>query len=126
MFLPILLAQLSKILTILKIYIYKDFTMTKRDLVVRIADESKLNQQEVMNVVQKTLDYITNELAAGRNVELRNFGVFELKVRKQRIGRNPNKPENEVPIPERVVVKFKSGKVMKEKVSTISPEDIEV
>ena len=99
--------------------------MTKRDLVVRIADESKLNQQEVMNVVQKTLDYITNELAAGRNVELRNFGVFELKVRKQRIGRNPNKPENEVPIPERVVVKLKSGKVMKEKVSTLSPSDIE-
>ncbi len=72
--------------------------MTKRDLVVRIADESKLNQQEVMNVVQKTLDYITNELAAGRNVELRNFGVFELKVRKERIVRSPNKPVNEVPI----------------------------
>jgi len=99
--------------------------MTKRDLVVRIADETKLNQQEVMQVVQKTLDYITGELAAGRNVELRNFGVFELKVRKQRIGRNPNRPEHEVPIPERVVVKFKSGKVMKEKVSTISPDAIQ-
>ena len=98
--------------------------MTKRDLVVRIADETNLNQQKVMSVVQKTLDYITNELSAGRNVELRNFGVFELKVRRPRIGRNPNKPEDEVEIPERVVVKFKAGKVMREKVSKISPAQI--
>lgn len=98
--------------------------MTKRDLVVRIANETGLNQQDVMDVVQKTLDYITNELAAGRNVELRNFGVFELKVRRPRIGRNPNKPKDEVTIPERVVVKFKSGKVMKEKVSKIDPDQV--
>ncbi|NQZ56795.1 MAG: integration host factor subunit beta [Lentisphaeraceae bacterium] len=98
--------------------------MTKRDLVVRIADETNLNQQEVMSVVQKTLDYITNELSAGRNVELRNFGVFELKVRRPRVGRNPNKPKDEVTIPERVVVKFKSGKIMREKVSQISPKQL--
>ena len=98
--------------------------MTKRDLVVRIADETNLNQQKVMAVVQKTLDYITNELSAGRNVELRNFGVFELKVRRPRVGRNPNKPEDEVTIPERVVVKFKAGKIMREKVSKISPTQI--
>ena len=98
--------------------------MTKRDLVVRIADETNLNQQEVMSVVQKTLDYITNELSAGRNVELRNFGVFELKVRRPRVGRNPNKPKDEVTIPERVVVKFKSGKIMREKVSQISPTQL--
>ena len=98
--------------------------MTKRDLVVRIADETNLNQQEVMSVVQKTLDYITNELSAGRNVELRNFGVFELKVRRPRVGRNPNKPKDEVTIPERVVVKCKSGKIMREKVSQISPKQL--
>lgn len=98
--------------------------MTKRDLVVRIADETGLNQQKVMAVVQKTLDYITNELSAGRNVELRNFGVFELKVRRPRVGRNPNKPKNEVTIPERVVVKFKAGKIMREKVSKISPTQL--
>ena len=98
--------------------------MTKRDLVVRIASELNLNQQAVMAVVQKTLDYITNELSAGRNVELRNFGVFELKVRKPRVGRNPNKPKDEVTIPERVVVKFKAGKIMKEKVSKIAPKNV--
>ena len=102
----------------------QDIPMTKRDLVVRIADETGLNQQKVMAVVQKTLDYITSELSAGRNVELRNFGVFELKVRRPRVGRNPNKPQNEVTIPERVVVKFKAGKIMREKVSKISPSQL--
>lgn len=76
--------------------------MTKRDLVVKIAADTNLIQSDVANVVQKTLDYIAEELVAGRNIELRNFGVFEIKVRKSRKGRNPNKPEVTVAIPERV------------------------
>lgn len=93
--------------------------MTKRDLVVRIATETGLNQCDVSEVVQRVLDHITNELAAGRGVELRNFGVFSLKQRQSRVGRNPNKPEDEVPIPERLVVKFKPGKLMREKVEKL-------
>ena len=58
--------------------------MTKRDLVVKIAADTNLIQSDVANVVQKTLDYIAEELVAGRNIELRNFGVFEIKVRKSR------------------------------------------
>jgi len=61
-----------------------------------------------------TLDIIQKALADGRNVELRNFGVLEVQKRKARIGRNPNKPEAEVVIPERAVVKFKSGKILKQ------------
>ena len=95
--------------------------MTKRDLVVRIATETGLNQRDVTEVVQLTLDHIMDELAAGRGVELRNFGVFTLKTRKKRIGRNPNEPANEVEIPERIVVKFKPGKIMKDKVSKLKP-----
>ncbi len=87
--------------------------MTKRELVVRIAGEVELSQQEVFSVIQKTLDYITESLAKGENIEFRDFGVFEIKVRKPRIGRNPNKPTNTVVIPERRVVKFKPGKQMK-------------
>ena len=87
--------------------------MTKRDLVVRIADETGLIQQDVYAVIQKTLDYIFENLAKGENVEFRNFGVFEVRERKQRIGRNPNKPSQVVTIPARKVVKFKPGKVMK-------------
>jgi nucleoid DNA-binding protein len=90
--------------------------MTKRELVVRIAEETGLSQQQVFSVVQKTLDYITESLEKGENIEFRDFGVFEIKTRKPRIGRNPNKPENTVVIPERRVVKFKPGKEMKARV----------
>ena len=93
--------------------------MTKRDLVGKIAGETHLHQEEVMTVVQKTLDYIAEELADGRCVELRNFGVFEIVVRRERKGRNPKKPANEVVIPERAVVKFRAGKVLKERVESL-------
>lgn len=95
--------------------------MTKRDLVVKIARETNLNQSEVAETVQKTLDYIAAELIAGRTIELRNFGVFEIKVRKSRVGRNPNEPKHEVKIPERTVVKFRAGKELKEAVEKLDP-----
>ena len=87
--------------------------MTKRELVVRIAEETGLTQHQVFAVIQKTLDYITEGLVDGETVEFRDFGVFEVKTRKPRIGRNPNKPKNTVTIPARKVVKFKPGKQMK-------------
>jgi len=96
-------------------------TLTKRDLVIRISEETGLIQQQVLTVVQKTLDYIAEALAKGDKVELRNFGVFEVKVRKARIGRNPNAPATDVPIPERSVVKFKPGKEMRGEVIKIPP-----
>ena len=65
------------------------------------------------------LDYIAEELVSGRNIELRNFGVFEIKVRKSRKGRNPNKPEVTVAIPERVVVKFRAGKELRERIAKL-------
>ncbi len=99
--------------------------MTKRDLVVRIAHQTDLHQQDVMEVVQRTLDIITNEVGAGRNVEFRNFGVFQLTKRRPRTGRNPKKPDDTVRIPERVAVKFKPGRIMKQKVDKLKPEDIE-
>ncbi|HVE17260.1 MAG TPA: HU family DNA-binding protein [Chthoniobacterales bacterium] len=90
--------------------------LTKRDLVVRISNETGLVQQDVFDVVQKTLDYITDALSEGQNVELRNFGVFEVRLTKSRVGRNPNKPEKDVVIPARATVKFKAGKVMRQRV----------
>jgi nucleoid DNA-binding protein len=90
--------------------------MTKRDLVVRISNETNLIQQDVLTVVQKTLDYIAEALANGQTVELRNFGVFEVKLRKPRVGRNPNSPGTDVQIPARAVVKFKPGKELRETV----------
>ena len=87
--------------------------MTKRDLVMRIAKETGLIQQDVFAVLQKTLDHIVESLAKGESVEFRNFGVFEVRIRKSRIGRNPNKPTHVVTIPTRKVVKFKMGRIMK-------------
>ena len=97
-------------------------TLTKRDLVLRISSDTGLVQHEVFMVVQKTLDSITQALAAGNKVELRNFGVFEVKTRRARIGRNPNAPQTDVPIPERAVVKFKAGKDMRDNVLKLTPE----
>jgi len=87
--------------------------LTKREIVTGIYQKSGYPLKQVTDAVQQTLDCIQKALASGRNVELRNFGVFEIQVRKQRVGRNPNKPEQAVVIPQRAVVKFKSGKVLK-------------
>ncbi len=87
--------------------------LTKRDIVLSIYDKTGFPQKEVREVVQLTLDTIADALAQGRNVELRNFGVFEIQIRKSRIGRNPNKPEKDVVIPTRAVIKFKAGKELK-------------
>ena len=95
--------------------------MTKRDLVVRISEETGLIQEQVLSVVQRTLDYISEALAKGETIELRNFGVFEVKIRKARIGRNPNSPEKDVPIPPRAIVKFKPGKEMRDAVLKLTP-----
>ncbi len=90
--------------------------LTKRDLVIQISKDTGLVQQDVFDVIQKTLDYITDALAKGQDVELRNFGVFEVRLTKSRVGRNPHKPEKDVVIPARATVKFKSGKIMRQRV----------
>ncbi|MDQ8192565.1 HU family DNA-binding protein [Roseibacillus persicicus] len=96
-------------------------TVTKRDLVNRISNLTGLTQQQVFDVIQKTLDEITNDLAKGDTVVMRNFGTFEVKVTKAKVGRNPKDPSKDVPIPPRAVVKFKPGKEMKEQVAPVLP-----
>jgi nucleoid DNA-binding protein len=88
--------------------------LTKRALVVQIAKDLDLPQQLVYDVVQMTLDGISDALVDGKHVEFRDFGVFEITTRKARIGRNPKKPEDVFTIPERQVVKFKPGRRMKQ------------
>ena len=97
-------------------------TLTKRDIVVRISEETGMIQSQVFDVVQKTLDQIAEALAKGDKVELRNFGIFDVKIRKARVGRNPNRPETDVPIPARAMVKFKAGKVMRAEVLKLTPK----
>ncbi|GAB4183452.1 MAG: hypothetical protein Fur0032_24430 [Terrimicrobiaceae bacterium] len=90
--------------------------LTKRQIVTRISKETGLTQLQVFDVVQRTLDLITEAMAEGVDVELRNFGVFEVKLTKSRVGRNPNKPNKDVVIPARATVKFKAGKEMRQRV----------
>lgn len=93
--------------------------LTKRDLVVRISNETGMIQQDVQKVIEGMLDHLIESLANNQTIELRKFGVFEVKLRKARVGRNPNRPEHDVPIPARAVVKFKAGKEMKAKVMNL-------
>jgi nucleoid DNA-binding protein len=95
-------------------------TLTKRDLVVKISNETGMVQHQVLAVVQRTLDHITTSLAEANPVELRNFGIFEVKLTKARVGRNPNVPGSHFAIPPRAIVKFKSGKIMRQKVSKLA------
>jgi nucleoid DNA-binding protein len=97
-------------------------TLTKREIVVSISNETGLVQQDVFNVVQRTLDHIVDALAKGDSVELRNFGVFDVKLTKPRVGRNPNEPGSHFAIPARATVKFKSGKIMKQRVLQLTAQ----
>jgi nucleoid DNA-binding protein len=98
--------------------------LTKREIIVKIYEKTRIPQKYIREAVQQTLDTIVSSLLHGRTVELRNFGIFELQVRQSRVGRNPNKPEKDVVIPKRVVVKFKSGKELKQSLSKFDPSKI--
>jgi len=91
-------------------------TMTKRELVIKVANMLGATQSDVAKVVEGTFDVISQTLGAGERWELRDFGVFEVKRRASRIGRNP-RTGDQVPVPERKVVSFRPGKRMKELVA---------
>ncbi len=100
--------------------------LTKRDIVLKIYEDPNnyFPQKDVKEIVQQTLDAIGDAICEGRNVELRNFGVFQIQVRKARVGRNPNRPEKDVMIPTRAVIKFKAGKEMKKKLQGLDLEEL--
>ena len=89
--------------------------MTKKDIVLKITDMTGIKQVDVKRIVQKTFDVIVEALVRNEKVELRNFGVFKVKERKARFGRNPRTGES-VPVPPRKVVIFKPGLEMKYKI----------
>lgn len=101
-------------------------TITKRELSIKITDKLgskgiELTQQDVFEVLQTFIEEVTEFLAGGNSVVMRNFGTFEVREMKAKIGRNPKDPAKDVPIPARAGVKFKPGKEMKEKVAATLP-----
>lgn len=91
-------------------------TVTKRELVIQVANKLGMTQSDVASIVDETFDALARNLAAGNRWELRDFGVFEVKTRASRIGRNP-RTGDQVPVPERRVATFRPGKEMRERVA---------
>ena len=101
-------------------------TVTKRELVQRIAEKTGVQQISAKDVIQRFLDEIIEELAKGNRLEFRDFGVFEPKSKAHRVARNP-RTGDKVEVPEKTTVKFKVGRLMKKRIQReeITPEDRE-
>lgn len=89
--------------------------MTKKEIVKTISEDCGLTQLKTKEIVQKTFEAIIDTLVTEQRIELRNFGVFEVKKRAARKARNPRSGER-VDVPEKFVVTFKPGKEMEERV----------
>jgi integration host factor subunit beta len=94
-------------------------TITKKELIDRIAENTGTKRVAVKKVVQQFLDEIVNELGKSNRLEFRDFGVFETKVRKARKAQNPKTLEP-VEVPEKRTVKFKVGRLMKQRLAELS------
>ncbi len=92
--------------------------MTKREIVKTISDKTGLTQLDIKRIVQLTFDGIVEALLEEGRVELRDFGVFQVKKRKARKARNP-RTGNQVSVPEKLVVAFKPGKLMEARVQAL-------
>ena len=98
--------------------------VTKKEIVKTISDEIGLTQLKTKEIVQKTFDAIVETLVEEKRIELRNFGVFEVKKRAARKARNP-RTGDKVYVPEKYVVTFKPGKEMEEKVRELERQAAE-
>lgn len=91
----------------------KQSTMTKKKLINTISQERGIHPNDVRHVIQAFLDKMIDSLSLGDRLEFRDFGVFEVVQRKQKIGRNPKKADQPIIIPARSAVKFTPGKKMR-------------
>ena len=99
-------------------------TITKKELIDRIADRTGSRRVLVKKVVQQFLDEIVGELGRGNRLEFRDFGVFETKLRKARKAQNPKTLEP-VAVPEKRTVKFKVGRLMKQRLGDMTGSAID-
>jgi nucleoid DNA-binding protein len=97
--------------------------VTKKEIVKKISEDIGLTQLKTKDIVQRTLDAIIQTLVAEGRIELRNFGVFEVKRRAPRKARNP-RTGDKVYVPSKNVVTFKPGKEMEELVRKMNPENL--
>jgi integration host factor subunit beta len=95
-------------------------TITKKDLIDRISDATQAKRVVVKRIVQQFLDEVVAELASDNRLEFRDFGVFETRTRTARVAQNPKTLER-VQVPAKRSVKFKMGRLLKEKLATVPP-----
>ena len=95
-------------------------TVTKKELVERLADQSGLKRQDVRRVVQGFLDEVINELSRGNRLEFRDFGIFDVRERAERLAQNPKTLER-VTVPAKRTARFRVGRLMKECVDAGTP-----
>ena len=91
-------------------------TITKKELIDRIADQTQTKRVTAKKIIQTFLDAVIDELSQGHRLEFRDFGVFEHKDRRGRIAQNPKFPERKVQVPAKRTVKFKMGRMMKKRI----------
>ena len=99
-------------------------TVTKKELIDRIAERTQAKRVSVKRIVQAFLDEIIQELCQDNRLEFRDFGVFETRTRASRIAQNPKTLER-VEVPAKRTVKFKMGRLMRENLSQAAPESAE-
>lgn len=99
-------------------------TVTKKELIDRIAEKTLAKRVSVKRIIQAFLDEITDELCRDNRLEFRDFGVFETRTRASRIAQNPKTLER-VEVPAKRTVKFKMGRLMRERLASDIPESTE-
>ena len=97
-------------------------TITKKELINRITENTNAKRVVVKAVIQSFLDEVLSELAKGNRLEFRGFGVFETVTRAARVAQNPKTLER-VRVPPKRVVKFKMGRLMRQKVNTSKTQE---
>ena len=97
------------------------YVTTKKQMIQKISHDENFVLKEVRLVVQAFIDNMINSLQKGERVEFRDFGIFEVVVRKQKIGRNPKKASESIVIPEHKVVKFTASKKMSDLIEIAQP-----
>jgi len=103
-------------------FVWESRVVTKKEIVKTISEEIGMTQLKTKEIVQKTFDAIVETLVDEGRIELRNFGVFEVKKRAARKARNPRTGQR-VDVPEKYVVTFKPGKEMEEKVRRLEQRE---
>ena len=104
----------------------KQSTMTKKKLINTISQDKGIHPNDVRHVIQAFLDKMTDALSLGERLEFRDFGVFEVVERKQKIGRNPKNAAVPIVIPARNAVKFTPGKKMRKLIERKAQQDKKV